>query len=565
MLVSLASCSVDDVEKPEVITADKTTAYAKVAISMPKDLGTRSEAVVSPGNTGTTNVGEEEESTIESISLAFYDENDLYVGKGELITELSNLVDEDVDEDAKVFEIKLLEGASVPTQVVAFINTDLLTVGLGDLKTNGKTYTDSYKSDDGFIMTNAGYYSAGEYVVSVPIDYENDVYHDLADAADFNVIEINVERLAAKITVKDEGITQNGDDANYTVVDVNGTPVKLVYTPKFWGATGTAQKENYVKTQFTSNSWSNGANRSYWAESIHYEKEITDYLTDNSEDAPLHYLTFGQIAGTNGSKSDMKAYVADGSSDYVLEHTSKKGFARKDALNAEIIATTYVIVTGNYEVFIDGSEDADNVVYRDENDNVDFYLLLDGMKNDKMSYIIFNKSQLIGKLLSYNGITQVKTTEDGDPTEVKDFEDFTEYFTLVYDYAEKKYVIGEALETLYDQDGNEIKAEDMTKSSNSRHYYFPDGGAYFNVPIAQYKNGNETTYGVVRNHSYVLTITNIVNLGAPLDDETFKGDDGEDDPDDKPVIPDPNDSMDNYINAKITVLPWHVINNGVTL
>lgn len=79
MATAFVSCSSDEVvSTPSVITSDMTTAYAKVAISMPKSTTTRADGLAT-----------EEEQAINEIHLALYDENGIYVGNGEIDSEIN--------------------------------------------------------------------------------------------------------------------------------------------------------------------------------------------------------------------------------------------------------------------------------------------------------------------------------------------------------------------------------------------------------------------------------------------------------------------------------------------
>lgn len=567
--LGFSACNKADVQSPDVNPSEMTTAYAKVAIYMPKGTSTRSDVTASEADEQFA-AGTEEESIVKDIQLALYDDFDNYVGIGKLVTQMDpENADKPGRDDSnvsdtyeKIFKLTLSDGANDPTKVVAFINMDANTSNLNDLLTNGKVPASDYQTTDGFIMTNSGYYKGNEYVVAadIPVDA---IYHDETKPSG-KTVEIYVERLAAKITVNSEDPDQ--DDLNYVVNDVAGNEVKLEYTPKYWGATGTAQKENLVKTAFENDepSWMNDANnnRSYWANGWNWGLTIEQYTTGNGkvkdQDDPLHYLTFGDLAGT-ANNTGMNAI---GKSNYVLEHTSPLGI---DKMN--LIANTYAIVTGNYAVMQDESEH--EWFKADEEGNVDFYLLLAGEKDGKKIYTIYTESQLIAYLLKWNGVEKIYTAETGgiELDVLDNTAEFAEYLTLGYNFEDNQYKLAAGTSSVY-VDGETgrvvLDVTTLKKVTNSRHYCFPKGGAYFNVPIATNTTATVNTYGVVRNHSYVLNITEIKNLGAPLDENEFKKDPG-DDPDPKPVVPDPDDFKDNFIKAKINVLSWHVIDNGVTL
>ena len=565
--LGFSACNKVDVQSPDVNPSEMTTAYAKVAIYMPKGTSTRSDVTASEADEKFA-AGTEEESIVKDIQLALYDDFDNYVGIGKLVSQMTEKPTQDGKDNVsdtyeKVFRLTLSDGANKPTKVVAFINMDANTSNLNDLLTNGKVTESVYKTTDGFIMTNSGYYNdKGEYVVAAAIPGDA-IYHDETEPSS-TTVPIYVERMAAKITVNSVNPDQN--NLNYVVNDVADKEVKLEYTPKYWGATGTAQKENLVKTAFENktSSWMNdaGSHRSYWANGVNWGLKIDEYSTASG---PLTYLNFGAIKGVGEAESENAPanMNAIGKSNYVLEHTSPLGI---DKMN--LIANTYAIVTGNYAVKQDESEHA--WFKADEDGNVDFYLLLAGEKDGKKVYTIYTESQLIAYLLKWNGVEKIYTDGTaGEALLVTDNEaKFAEYLTLGYDFENNQYKLAAGDSPVY-VDGEaggreELDVTKLTKSTNSRHYCFPKGGAYFNVPIATNTTATVNTYGVVRNHSYVLNITEIQNLGAPLDENEFKEDPG-DNPDPKPVVPDPDDFQDNFIKAKINVLSWHVIDNGVTL
>jgi hypothetical protein len=87
---------------------------------------------------------------------------------------------------------------------------------------------------------------------------------------------------------------------------------------------------------------------------------------------------------------------------------------------------------------------------------------------------------------------------------------------------------------------------------------------YYNVPIKHLNATLDTRsdydlltipeghYGVVRNHWYKLSITDITNLGHGIINP------------DEPIVPNP-DTDDYFVNVKINVLSWKQISQIVTL
>ena len=85
--------------------------------------------------------------------------------------------------------------------------------------------------------------------------------------------------------------------------------------------------------------------------------------------------------------------------------------------------------------------------------------------------------------------------------------------------------------------------------------HFSDGKMYYAVPImhnaVKHKDdANQKTlgdYGVVRNHFYTFELNNVNGIGIPVDDP------------DEPIVPD-HSNINDVINMKIYMLPWHVVN-----
>ena len=77
-----------------------------------------------------------------------------------------------------------------------------------------------------------------------------------------------------------------------------------------------------------------------------------------------------------------------------------------------------------------------------------------------------------------------------------------------------------------------------------------DGGYYF-VNIEHLKDG---LAGVVRNHSYQITVEDIKGLGTPVYDGNV-------------VIPNPVKPTDDesFIAARVNVLSWQIVKQNVTL
>lgn len=83
-----------------------------------------------------------------------------------------------------------------------------------------------------------------------------------------------------------------------------------------------------------------------------------------------------------------------------------------------------------------------------------------------------------------------------------------------------------------------------------------DGACYYTTTVPHLaKDTGLGQYGVVRNHSYVVNVTDVKGFGTPVYDPN-------NDDIDKPVTPEEDYS---YLAATINILSWKVVSSGVTL
>ena len=83
---------------------------------------------------------------------------------------------------------------------------------------------------------------------------------------------------------------------------------------------------------------------------------------------------------------------------------------------------------------------------------------------------------------------------------------------------------------------------------------YQGGACYYQVPIEQlYSAANAEIYGVVRNHSYELTLKSVSEVGYPV---WNKGND-------RPLIP--GEHKDYYVAATLNVLAWQTVEQEVNL
>ena len=170
------------------------------------------------------------------------------------------------------------------------------------------------------------------------------------------------------------------------------------------------------------------------------------------------------------------------------------------------------------------------------------------------------KKQIVGDFKKYLKKT---TTEAGDvynsieasditfktvpgSSEVKDYEVVA---TLADNVGELFIKTGE---TTYQTVLKDVVNADLAKETAQ--VRSTDGDTYYYTPIKHLgKPGTLGEYGIVRNHSYQVTIQNIKGFGTPVYDPKKEID---------PMIP----SDDNtYLAASIKVLSWRVVSSTVDL
>lgn len=341
--------------------------------------------------------------------------------------------------------------------------------------------------------------------------------------------------------------------ADINIVDVKGKPVQLVFQADdaVWAPTGTAKSMYALKNPWSEDlSWANVAGnfRSYWAAGVHYTTAYDKMMED------LTYLS------SNALRGDVKkGYVMkENKSLYTFEHTYGETAVKDSKYNA-LGAATSVILLGQYTVTGENANDFKS------GQEYDFYLLLNSV-GGKENYTIFNEEQLKQYLLDHTNGGETVYVGEGEDKEKATPDNVT------LDWKDKQYTIKETLYKSDAEDADEVEVDKVAKS-NARHYNL--GYAYFYAPIEHNNPKTDTAtapfvgqYGVVRNHSYNMTINSIKSLGAPLDDDHFSTDPDPTDPDptdpgEEPIVPDPETAA--YLDAVINVLSWHVINQGVDL
>lgn len=577
LMLVVASCSSEDVAGDDAQNGKGTTSFLAVNI---ENVGSAPASRSYEQGNGTYEDGSEAESKINNVRFYFFNGDGtpyLLVNDDPEKTPVNFLERElgtddmdgnDHDHTAEITTKAMLvlkgETKAVPASVIAVINPAALdnstlhsgTMTLSELRTSatGSKFNDK---TEGFVMSNSVYESAGQDVCSTPV--ANSVFATEKEAMS-KPVDIYVERVNAKVNAKidadyvrtnetEKAWSKNAEgkyQINVGNIDVttyaentNATPTKETYpvyaVVQGWqlaDANGKAELCKQINTSWYAGElgispWTTSDyHRCFWSKSVPF--------------------TSGAQAGANHPVNPTFKGITQSLSDafsttpvYTLPNTSEKLVENpKTSVNT----LTKLIV-------------AAKLVYKDKNNTyhpaqVCQYRGLTYLGEDAV------KKQIVGGFKQYLKKTATggyQSIEASDITfktvpgssVVKDYEVVA---TLASNVGELYVKDGETYKTVSKDDVNAALAKEEAQVRST------DGSTYYYTPIKHL--GSEGTlgeYGIVRNHSYQVTIQNIQGYGTPVYDPDKVID---------PMIP----SDDNtYLAARINVLSWRVVSSNVDL
>ena len=419
----------------------------------------------------------------------------------------------------------------LPTSIVAVLNPPATLTGsksLSDLQ----TAIADYSSTTSFVMSNSVYASEGTKVVAT--DIVGKVAQSQPDA-EANPVDIYVERVLAKVRVT----FSNADKENQYKVSEDGEPA--VYAKILgWAVTRTADKSNLLKDidpawddmtlGFT---WNDEPfHRSYWAitpATVTLEKKSQDEIINDQKPATPEGAT--NISVPRYCQENTKAD----------EHT-------------EVVVVAQLV----------NEEGNPNPIYKyfgEEHDSEEDILTLIANKYNNVYYTRTGGTSLPGGGTEYeyesfitpdNIHFEATTPETGgeDYEAIAQLDDDALDGVTIYienpDYtgSNEKYIeLADAEATI-----NEELAKNPAQIAK-------EGYVYYYTPIKHLgtTTGSTGEYGVVRNHIYDVTITDIKGYGTPIFDP------------DKDIDTTHPSNEEVYIAARINVLSWRVVSSDVTL
>lgn len=578
LMLVVASCSSEDVAGVDAQNGKGATSYLAVNI---ENVGSAPASRSYNQGNGTYEDGSEAESKINNVRFYFFNGDGtpyLLVNDDPEKTPVNFLERElgtvdmdgkDHDHTAEITTKAMLvlkgETKAVPASVIAVINPAALdnstlhsgTMTLSELRTSatGSKFNDK---TEGFVMSNSVYESAGQDVCSTPV--ANSVF-DTADKALSKPVDIYVERVNAKVNAmidanyKRDGETENAwtqnEEGKYQIkvgsIDVitydetaNAAPTTTTYpvyaVVQGWqlaDANGKAELCKQINTSWYAgvlgiSPWTTSDyHRCFWSTSV----PITTGAEANRPVNP----TFNGI-----TQSLSEVFSAEPV--YTLPNTPDKVVTNPKTSDNTL---TKLIV-------------AAKLVYKDKNNT---YHPAQVCQYRGLTYLGEEavKKQIVGGFARYfkktttGGVDVYKSIDASDiafktvpgSSEVKDYE-------VVAKLADDNVELWEKNGQEYTKANNAIVNDALAKEEAQ--VRSTEGATYYYTPIKHLGTpGKLGEYGIVRNHSYQVTIQNIKGFGTPVYNPDQEID---------PIVPSDNNT---YLAASIKVLSWRVVSSTVDL
>ena len=574
LMLTVASCSSEDVAGDDAQIGKGTTSFLAVNI---ENVGSAPASRSYEQGDGTYENGTQAESKINKVRFYFFNGDGtpyLLVKQDPSQAESVNYLDKSVvqhDNNDQTVETKtdavlVIEGdtKTVPASVIAVINPDVLenttlhngkSMTISELRTSA-TGSKFYDTTNGFVMSNSVYESAGQDICSTPV--ANNVF-STSDKALSNPVDIYVERVNAKVNAKiDKNYIRTGETENawsknaegkYQIkvdsIDVttyeentNSTPTTHKYpvyaVVQGWqvaDANGKAEVCKQIKTSWFAgelgiNPWTTSDyHRSFWSESVPFNSGAV-----TGANRPVNPSFNGINMPLSDGFAATPVYTLPNTPDAVVKNPKTSD----NDLTKLIVAAKLVYKDA------DSYKTAQVCQYRGLT-----YLGEDAVKKQIVGgFKQYLKNTATGGYQSIEASDITFKTVPGSSV-VKDYEVVA---TLASNVGELYVKDGETYKTVSKDDVNAALAKEEAQVRST------DGATYYYTPIKHLGDaGKLGEYGIVRNHSYQVTIQNIKGFGTPVYNPDQKID---------PMIPSDENT---YLAASIKVLSWRVVSSNVDL
>lgn len=512
---AFTSCSSDEPGGSNNEATVQADQYIRVNISNPTELGTRD------GSAENYDQGTATERKIENIAFYFFNDDGTPFKmennsiNGTLVP--SNLVRPNMDlkPDGGTLATTLLLGKSVDNGWKGFVPNRMIAVaniGKTNAESDGiynslanKTIEDlqaylinkkggtTNPGNGYFAMSTSSYWDEEGNRMINWTEIKEDFVHKTPEEAMNKPVTLYIERLSAKVTVSLDPAAGKGEGDRFVVAS------RLMVDPD-----GVAREKKFYAKLL-------GWDLNSTISKAHLVKQIdmskNPYSTFAQWNVPTSFRSFWATSPALGGEVSLKTDFNwhslgnkfGGQADYCLENTSQyEGFKTQSAKSK----ATKVLLKA-----------------RIENE--------EGVAQDMISW-----SGTLFTVADFKQLVASYCAGEGDAGDANLVE-------FKRDDKHNMYVVS----TYYD--GQKIDWFDNVR-------YWEDGICYYIVNIRHTvnKDGNNI-YGVVRNHTYRVSINSIAGLGTP-------GGPGDHD---QPENPDPN--SESYVAATVEILPWHVVDFSV--
>ena len=561
-----ASCSSDDVVGNGGQQAFEGDGEMQVALNFGRTTGSRAS-----GNEN----GTLEESRVKSAQFYFFKADGTYLGTsgkldnlGQEATTADGNVERQLNVEVPSEAVKdLYNNTDAQVKVIAVLNADDgFTPKLSTEADFNEAVAKTNATTVNFMMTNSVYADASNVNQNitpskdnVQITYAN-VYRKGLKPTNYTPVTMYVERVCSKVNLK----LRKGEDDN---VNAYLKPSDGEFTVKSWALNVTNQKyypvkkiagifsaenvnvtdlwKNVTNTNSKTAGWSNkDLHRSYWAEDPNYNDVTNGYSKD------FKVINFADLNGKLGTPA------------YCLENTFSNTAQKRDQTTQAVVLTQFKLT--------DATESSDIVLYNSKRYTAQNFLkvVMGGDNAVLQSGKYYKKT---GDNYTTLATADFKLDKGAGKEDVT--VDLNGTSTVIGCVEGKKIAFADGVGDIYTKNGNGYtKVTDVSTaltdltSSVGNYTVFVGGYSYYVIPIRHFDdtevplaptgiNGANQIgrYGIVRNHTYNLTINSVKNLGNPIVGKEIT-------PEDKP-----DDTENLLMDVTINVLSWAVRGQDIDL
>ena len=472
-------------------------------------------------------IGDAAERLVRSVHVFFFTDGEPFTGvtnpRNYQAIPIGENLGDDMPNISDIHEsVLVIEGhdGQLPNQMLAVINWQPAeeTYSLEDLKDELVGHINTGGTLDGtldgtFVMSNSVYKNEAGLVYATPLDITN-FYTTGADAKE-HPVKVYVERVAAKVIVKANDtedhkflLRTSKDDESPIVINGKNVYAKIIG----WDLYNSYAESNLVKNieDYTIGiNWNDPNNfRSYWATCNGNAALVNEVDYDALDEYYTHLYCGENTRGNDNAslrtKIFFKAQLQD-EDDKAIEVA--RWFGNDYVGEENLLKAVKSTISNTYYYSVEGTTTTYESIKWD-----DLMTVAGGDGENVQAYQVYFKLSEQGEAKTWYQLVNGK-------------------FQLVDDLnGELKKYISPAL-------------------------LYKEGQTYYYTDIEHLKSASATTYGVVRNHIYDVTVKTISGLGTPVADKDITIE----------VPETPDEDAKTYLAAEINILSWRLVSNEVDL